>query len=65
MQQLLCFEDTPAFAKSPHNNVPFLSFPMISFYANKTIDQIAMNNLAIKMNDPKDTVTINEIVTQI
>ena len=65
MRKLWTFVETPLFSKIPHHNVPFTSFPMLSFYSNVTIDETKMLSLAISMKHPKDTATLDQIVLEI
>ena len=56
-------EKSPNFIyKDSHHKYTIQSIPLMSYIANKTMDELYYMTLAIRMNDPSDTTTINEIV---
>ena len=62
-RKLWTYSSPPAFAEIDNRGPAYASWPLFSFYANKTLDEVKPLNCAIQMNDSSDTAKINELVT--
>ena len=64
-RKLWTYANPPAFAEVYNRGPAYVSWPLFTFYANKTMDTSKVSNCAIQMKDSSDTTKITELVTSL